>query len=307
LDDALALLRLQVEWGADEAIDPDPIDRLRPLEVSGGAAQRLVPITGGQVPRGQVPGGQVPGGQVPGGQVPGQQVPGQLRGQVPWSVPGQAPGQVLGQVPAVPRGTPAERAISLAGQAATLEDLRAALADFDGCALRDTASNLVFAEGNPASTTLIIGEPPGREEDRSGHPFAGAEGELFDQMLASIGLTRSGLMLTPLLPWRPPGGRPPSPTEIAACLPFLHRLIVLLGPERMVLFGATAARVLLPQTPNRRRNPRLWIESNITGMTSALPTLALPGFAEMAKNPPLRRDAWAGLRLLRRTIEPSPT
>ena len=89
-----------------------------------------------------------------------------------------------------PKGTAGERALALAGQAATLEDLRAALAGFDGCALRDTASNLVFAEGDPASTTLIIGEPPGREEDRSGHPFAGPEGQLLDQMLASIGLTR---------------------------------------------------------------------------------------------------------------------
>ena len=114
-----------------------------------------------------------------------------------------------------PKGTPGEQALALAGQAATLDDLRAALAGFDGCALRDTASNLVFAEGDPASTTLIIGEPPGREEDRSGHPFAGPEGQLLDQMLASIRLTRAELMLTPLLPWRPPGGRPPSPGEIA--------------------------------------------------------------------------------------------
>ncbi len=80
--------------------------------------------------------------------------------------------------------------VGLAGRRATLDDLRAALAAFDGCALRDTASNLVFAEGDPASTTLIIGEPPGREEDRSGHPFAGPEGALLDQMLASIGLDR---------------------------------------------------------------------------------------------------------------------
>ena len=175
----------------------------------------------------------------------------------------------------------------------TLEELRAALVNFDGCALRDTASNLVFAEGNPASTTLIIGEPPGREEDRSGHPFAGPEGQLLDQMLVSIGLKRADLMLTPLLPWRPPGGRPPSPGEIAICQPFLHRLIVLLRPHRIVLFGGTAARAVLPQTQNRRRGPRAWVEVSIPGMHSSLPALALPGLGEMLKNPPLRRDAWA--------------
>jgi uracil-DNA glycosylase family 4 len=251
LDEAFTLLRLQLEWGADEAIDPDPIDRLRPVVAS----------------------------------------------------PLRRPEAVAEP----PKGTPGERALALAAGAATLDDLRAALAGFDGCALRDTASHLVFAEGDPASPTLIIGEPPGREEDRSGHPFAGPEGQLLDQMLASIHLTRAELMLTPLLPWRPPGGRPPSPAEIAACLPFLHRLIVLLKPHRMVLFGGGAARTLLAQVPNRRRYPRGWIELSIPGMQSTLPALALPGLAEMLKNPPLRRDAWTGLRLLRREIERSQT
>jgi uracil-DNA glycosylase len=130
---------------------------------------------------------------------------------------------------------------------------------------------------------------------------------LFDQMLASIGLTRSELMLTPLLPWRPPGGRPPSAAEIAICLPFLHRLIALLKPHRIMLFGGTAARTMLPQALNRRRNTRVWVESSIPGMPSTLPSLALPGLAEMLKNPLLRRDAWAGLRLLRRAIDQSQT
>lgn len=253
MDDAYALLRLQVEWGADEAIDLDPIDRMRPVETKAAASPRPV------------------------------------------------------AAPEPPKGTAGERALALAGQSATLESLRAALAGFDGCALRDTASNLVFAEGNPASTTLIIGEPPGREEDRGGHPFAGAEGQLLDQMLLSIGLNRGELMLAPLLPWRPPGGRPPSPGEIAVCLPFLHRLIVLLKPHRIVLFGGTAARALLPQTQNRRRNPRGWVDSSIPGMRDTQPTLALPGLAEMLKNPLLKRDAWAGLRLLRRTIDEAST
>jgi uracil-DNA glycosylase family 4 len=254
LDDAFALLRLQVEWGADEAIDEHPIDRLRPVEA------RPVPLP---------------------------------RPASPLAVAAPPP----------PKGTPGERALAIAGQAATLDDLRAALAAFDGCALRDTASNLVFAEGDPAATTLIIGEPPGREEDRSGHPFAGPEGLLLDQMLISIGLTRTELMLTPLLPWRPPGGRPPSPGEIAICQPFLHRLIALLQPSRIVLFGGTAARVILPHAQNRRRSPRTWVESSIPGMQKTLPTLALPSLTEMLKTPAMRRDAWTGLRMLRRSID----
>jgi DNA polymerase len=256
LDDALTLLRLQLEWGADEVLDLEPVDRLRARPVAA-AVVREAPA---------------------------------------------APG-----VAAPLLGTAAERALAAAGAAGTLEALRDALAAFDGCMLRDTASHLVFAEGDPGSHTLIIGEPPGREEDRSGHPFAGAEGDLLDQMLGSIGLVRGELMLTPLLPWRPPGGRPPSAAEIALCLPFLHRLVVLLQPHRVVIFGGTAARVLVLQGQNRRRAPRGWIELSIAGMQKTLPALALPGLSEMLKNPPLRRDAWAGLRMLRRTIDLSQT
>jgi DNA polymerase len=251
LDDALALLRLQLEWGADEAIELETIDRLQP--------------------------------------------------------PQRQPGRRPVAIPEPPRGTPGERAFASSAQASTLEELRAALVSFEGCALRDTTSNLVFAEGSPASTTLIIGEPPGREEDRSGHPFAGPEGQLLDQMLVSVGLSRADLMLTPLLPWRPPGGRPPSPREIAICQPFLHRLIMLSAPRRIVLFGGTAARTMLPQTHSRRRGPRAWVEVNIPGMHSSLPALVLPGLGEMLKNPPLRREAWAGVRLLRRALDAAPT
>jgi uracil-DNA glycosylase family 4 len=259
LDDAITLLRLQIEWGADEAIVDDPIERLRPVETR------------------------------------------------PAPPPLPRPPPRLGVAAEPPKVTPGERALAAAGGAATLDELRAALAGFDGCALRDTASNLVFAEGDPAATTLLIGEPPGREEDRSGHPFAGPEGLLLDQMLTSIGLARADLMLTPLLPWRPPGGRPPSPGEMAICQPFLHRLIALLQPNRLVLLGGTATRVMLPQAQNRRRGPRTWVESNIPGMQRTLPTLVLPSLAEMLKTPAVRRDAWAGLRMLRRSIDGTQT
>jgi DNA polymerase len=273
LDDAIALLRLQLEWGADEAIALDPLDRFRAAEPRPG----LIGLPASPPP------GLAPSGLQPSG-------PGQVVRPLVAAVAGPQP------------GSPAERALGLAGRAATLDELRAAMAAFDGCALRDTASNLVFAEGDPAAAILVIGEPPGREEDRSGHPFAGPEGALLDQMLASIGLTRAELMLTPLLPWRPPGGRPVNAGELAVCLPFLHRLIALLQPRRLVVFGGTAVRALLMPAGGRRRPAPGWTEARIPHLPQALPTLALPGMAEMLKNPPVRRDAWAGLRLLRRAL-----
>jgi DNA polymerase len=200
------------------------------------------------------------------------------------------------------RSAPAERAVAAADSATTVDTLREAIAAFDGCALRDTASHLVWAEGDPNSPVLIIGEAPGRDEDRAGHPFAGADGVLLDQMLASIGLTRTQVMVAPLLPWRPPGGRPPNAVELAVCLPFLYRLITLMQPQWLLLFGTTAARTLLPAAAARRRPSPVWVDCNIPSLQQALPSLVLPGFAEMRKSPALHRVAWAGLRMLRRTL-----
>ena len=255
MDDALALLRLQLEWGADEALEPEPVNRLPPVEPSPQVARPPIrPVVA-----------------------------------------------TLGADQ--PRLTPAHRAAALAGQAANLNELRETLASFDGCALRDTASNLVFAEGDAASTTLIIGEPPGREEDRSGHPFAGPDGVLLDQMLASIGLDRQRLMLTPLLPWRPPGGRPPNAVELAICLPFLRRLIILLDVSRLVLFGGSVARALLSPAQTRRRQTPGWVDCRIPELQKTLSSLPLPSLSEMQKTLPLRRVAWAGMRLLWRAID----
>lgn len=262
MDDAFALLRLQIDWGADEALDADPLDRLRavdPLPAPAGAGvQRAAP-----------------------------------------RVVAAAPATIGPQS----RVAAAERALAIAGQAATLDALREAIAGFDGCALRDTASNTVWAEGARDSAVLIVGETPGRDEDRTGHPFAGNDGALLDQMLASIGVTREDVMLTPLLPWRPPGGRPPSAAELAVCLPFLHRLIVLQQPERLVIFGNTAARTLLPSAAARRRAVPVWVEASMPGLPKAPAVLVLPSLAEMQRTPAVRRTAWAGLRLLRRALD----
>jgi len=147
---------------------------------------------------------------------------------------------------------------------------------------------------------MLIGDPPGEAEDRSGTPCAGPDGILLDRMLASISLTRDELLLTPLIPWRPPGGRPPSPAEITVCLPFLHRLIALAAPRRLILAGALAARTLLG--PTRRRPGVAWIEIPVPGVPAPIPALVMPSPGTVARTPGVRRDAWAALRLLRRTL-----
>lgn len=252
--DDFAMLRLQIEWGADDALDTDPVDRLREV------ARPVAPIL--------------------------------ARRPEPVAVPAETP-----------RGSPAERALAAAGNANSLEELKAAIAAFDGCALRDTAGHLVFAEGNPEAGVLLIGEAPGADEDRTGHVFAGREGALLDKILASIDLTREHMMLTPLIPWRPPGGRPANAGEVMACLPFLHRLIALTRPARVVLMGMQTANTFLPATARRRRATPAWVDCTVPGLSGPLPALALPGLSALLKNPLERRDTWAGVRLLRRTLD----
>ena len=196
-----------------------------------------------------------------------------------------------------------ERALQCAGAAGTLEELRGAIAAFDGCGLRDTASNLVFAEGDPAATLLLIGEPPAADDDRSGSAFAGAAGAYLDRMLAAIALERGRVMLAPLIPWRPPGDRPPSPAELAVCLPFLHRLIALVAPRRLLLMGLLTARSLLPQATSRRRPRGAWLDVTVPGASLVLPALPTFSAAELMRDPSNRRAAWEDLQLLRRTLD----
>ncbi len=123
--------------------------------------------------------------------------------------------------------------------AQTLDELRALLETFEGCALRATATQLVFADGNPQSRVMFVGEAPGHDEDIDGRPFVGRSGKLLDRMMAAIGLDRTTAYIANVVPWRPPGNRTPTPQETAICLPFIRRQIELANPD---FWSASAAR-----------------------------------------------------------------
>src|SRR5262249_36646335 len=125
----------------------------------------------------------------------------------------------------------AQTAAAVAQAAATLEELRISLAKFEGCPLKATATNLVFADGNPKGRVMLVGEAPGGDEDRLGKPFVGVSGQLLDRMLGCVGLDRTSVYITNILPWRPPGNRSPTAAEIAICLPFVERQIELVAPD----------------------------------------------------------------------------
>ncbi|MEK9726001.1 MAG: uracil-DNA glycosylase, partial [Rhodospirillaceae bacterium] len=132
-----------------------------------------------------------------------------------------APAPVRAPAPPPPSSDAAVKtAVELAAAATTIDELRAALETFDGCALKKTATNLVFVDGNPDADVLFIDEGPGAEEDRQGLPFVGPSGRLLDKMLESIGLKRADVLISNTVFWRPPGNRTPTPQETATCQPF---------------------------------------------------------------------------------------
>jgi len=195
------------------------------------------------------------------------------------------------------------RAQQVAGAARTLAELRTALAGFDGCPLAATATNLVFADGNPDAGLMLVGEGPGAEEDRVGKPFVGPSGQLLDRMLASIGLDRTRLLITNLIPWRPPGNRNPTDNEVLTCLPFLLRHIALVAPRRLVLLGALATRAVTGSTTGIRRMRGRWIEVTIPGLPAAVPALPMLHPAYLLRTAGAKRDAWADLIQLRRSLD----
>lgn len=139
-----------------------------------------------------------------------------------------------------------QQAKSLASQCQTLEELKKVVNEFDGCNLKKMATNTVFADGNPQSQIMVIGEAPGNHEDLSGVPFCGDSGQMLDDMLRSINLKRSEhYYITNVIFWRPPGNRRPTDEELSICRPFVERHIELFKPKIIVIVGATAMSALL--------------------------------------------------------------
>ena len=272
---ALALLRWYVEMGADEAIGAEPVNRFAPLP------HPTPPSFAGE-------------------------------GGVAASSPASAP-----SVSARPASTPAsppaslteslaeaaQSARRLAASADTVEALAAAVAAFDGCALKRTATNTVFAAGNPKAPVMIVGEGPGADEDRIGRPFVGRAGQLLDRMLAAIGLDRGSVLITNVVYWRPPGNRTPTAAEIASCLPFVLRHIALVNPEVLVLCGGTAAGALLPQGQGITRLRGRWFDLAVPGLDRPVPTLPMFHPSFLLRAPERKREAWRDLLALRARLD----
>jgi DNA polymerase len=221
-----------------------------------------------------------------------------------------APEPVRTAPAAVARGGPAplpEAAIALAREAArtapSLDVLRALLEKFDGCALKSTATRLVFADGNPQARIMFVGEAPGREEDIEGLPFVGRSGKLLDRMIAAIGLDRSNAYIANVIPWRPPGNRTPTPQETQICLPFIQRQIELVNPDVLVTLGNPSTQTLLSTREGIMKTRGRWFDYD-TG-TRVIHALATFHPAYLLRSPSYKKMAWQDLRSIAKVLEQS--
>lgn len=192
----------------------------------------------------------------------------------------------------------------VAEQADTLDALKQAMEAFEGCALKRAAKNTVFSDGNPASKIMLVGEAPGRDEDREGKPFIGRSGKLLDKMFAAIGLNRNDIYITNLVPWRPTGNRTPTPDETALCRPFLLRHIELIQPDILVLVGGVSAKEMLDSTLGITKLRGSWQDINIKGRD--IPALPILHPAYLLRNPARKAETWQDLCSLQKKLSTTP-
>lgn len=208
------------------------------------------------------------------------------------------------QSAAVPSVSAAGQSAVAAAQAVTtLAELRSAVEAFEGCSLKSTAKNTVFADGNPEARLMVIGEAPGGDEDRQGLPFVGVSGKLLDKMLESIGYTRETAYITNVVPWRPPGNRKPTPEEVAVCTPFLERHVALIKPQVILMVGGLSAKTLLNRTEGITRLRGRWENVATPGLEAPVPAIATFHPAYLLRSPQQKRLAWRDLLAVKQKLD----
>jgi len=259
------VLRWLIDAGADEAVGDHPVDRL------AGTPHQPVAVK-----------------------------------DVPVRIAPPAAGPVSAATPpsvASPRPAAVPTAAGDLSDVTDIDALRRRVEAFEGCTLKRTATNTVFADGNPKGRLMLVGEAPGAEEDRRGLPFVGASGRLLDRMLAAIGLDRDTVFISNVIYWRPPGNRTPLPAEVAACLPFVERAIELVDPAVLVLLGGASAKTLLGRQEGIMRLRGRWHSFATPRMARPIPTMATFHPAYLLRSPGQKREAWRDFLAVRERLD----
>lgn len=267
------VLRWQVEAGADMAIGDTPVDRY----ARAAAAKAAIEARDAARPPA----------------APGSPPPPQRRADAVYR-PDATPARAL--------VADSEDVADARRQAAACDDLdalKAAVEAFEGCALKKTAMNTVFADGTPGNA-MFLGEAPGADEDRQGLPFVGVSGQLLDRMIETIGLRRTeNAYISNILFWRPPGNRDPSSNEIELCRPFVERHVELARPRVLVFLGGPSAKTMLGRTEGITRLRGRWFDYRTNAMEERgdppVPAMALFHPAYLLRSPIHKREAWRDL------------
>ncbi|MBB2964794.1 DNA polymerase [Methylobacterium sp. R2-1] len=299
--DLISYLDFHVEAGVDAALDERPHDRFAEAEAPQASAQKQSE----PAPRHEPP--------------PTRREPPPMRREAPSDegsvlefrrelpsrdAPAREPPRTYGNAAGAKPGEAADDARARAEQMKTLDELEALLRGFEGCGLRFTAKNLVFADGNPQARVMFVGEAPGADEDRIGKPFMGRSGQLLDRMMAAIGLDRTSAYISNVVPWRPPGNRNPTPQEISICRPFVERQIELANPDILVCLGAPATQTLtgtkdgILKARGRFYPYRLGDGREIRALATLHP-------AYLLRQPVQKRLAWRDFRMLKSALDGS--
>jgi DNA polymerase len=283
----VALLDWYREMGVDQAVAEAPVDWLQRRDNAPGAG--FAPLLS------QPP---LPGATAR--PAPPKPLPSPPPAPVRRPPPAAAGVSPPRQFPATAPDTAVMAARSAAREAATLDDLAATLATFDGCGLKATAKNLCFYRGATRARLMLIGEAPGRDEDLEGRPFVGRAGQLLDKMLAAIELTERDVHITNIVYWRPPGNRTPTPQEAQVCRPFLERQVELVAPELIVLLGGAAAKHVLEVADGIMRIRGKLREIEIGGARATAIATLHPAY--LLRTPAAKRLAWRDLLAIKAAL-----
>ena len=182
-------------------------------------------------------------------------------------------------------------------KADNLKILKNSISNLKNCSLKNSATNMVFSDGNPKSKVMLIGEAPGSNEDQEGLPFVGRAGALLDKMLASINLDRKNVYISNIINYRPPENRRPTEEEMNRYLPFVKKHIEIIDPKILVLLGSTAMNALVGNETVISKTRGQWIEKKFGQCKTSVIVTFHPAF--LMRQPTQKKLAWVDLKMIR--------
>jgi uracil-DNA glycosylase len=279
-----ALLAFHAEAGVEWLLEEEPIDRIAAFAAEKAARQTSRPAPDSPSS------GTASGAAAP---VAGRSLASRAAAAADQRQPARAQPAQGSALPAIPDENAIAEARFAAESARSLAELKTAVEGFASCNLKTSARSTITATGTASSGFMVIGSMPSADDDREGLAFSGRAGLLLDRMLAAIGQSRESVLITTIIPWRPPGDRMPSAPETAICRPFIERQIALAEPKQILVLGNFAARFFFGETGTIHALRGKWREIGSGGET--LPALATLHPQELLAAPASKALAWMDL------------